>query len=173
MFAFIQLAFGGDAVQRLPATGECARTLATASAGVDPGLGRVLCRISIERMGLVVALMGLVLIACTANRGTKFHEALALAFGSVGVLVASLREGAGSVDPACGHQSSGELMDVLAGLSGLAHGPGRGFRAHESVLLPDGLPARDDDRRFAGLGTAQRHGDAAADQLSTCRRRRP
>jgi hypothetical protein len=27
-------------------------------------------------------LTGLVLIACTANRGTKFYEALALAFGS-------------------------------------------------------------------------------------------
>ena len=38
--------------------------------------------VTIERMGLVVALTGLVLIACTANRGTKFYEALALAFGS-------------------------------------------------------------------------------------------
>jgi len=38
--------------------------------------------VTIERMGLVVALTGLVLIACTANRGTKFYEALALAIGS-------------------------------------------------------------------------------------------
>ena len=38
--------------------------------------------VTIERMGLVIALTGLVLIACAANRGTKFHEALALAFGS-------------------------------------------------------------------------------------------
>jgi hypothetical protein len=38
--------------------------------------------VTIERMGLVVALTGLVLIACAANRGTKFYEALALAFGS-------------------------------------------------------------------------------------------
>jgi putative tricarboxylic transport membrane protein len=38
---------------------------------------------TIERMGLVVALTGLVLIACAANRDTKFYEALALALGSV------------------------------------------------------------------------------------------
>jgi putative tricarboxylic transport membrane protein len=38
--------------------------------------------VTIERLGLVVAVMGLVLIACAANRGTKFYEALALAFGA-------------------------------------------------------------------------------------------
>ena len=38
--------------------------------------------ISIERLGLVIALVGLVLIGCAANRGTKFREALALAIGS-------------------------------------------------------------------------------------------
>jgi hypothetical protein len=43
--------------------------------------------LTIERMGLVVALTGLVLIACTAHRGTKFYEALALALGSVVVSV--------------------------------------------------------------------------------------
>jgi hypothetical protein len=39
--------------------------------------------VTIERMGLVVSLTGLVLIACTAHRGTKIYEALGLAFGSV------------------------------------------------------------------------------------------
>lgn len=38
---------------------------------------------TIERMGLVVALTGLVLISCAANRETKFYEAVALAIGSV------------------------------------------------------------------------------------------
>jgi putative tricarboxylic transport membrane protein len=39
--------------------------------------------LTIERMGLVVALTGLVLISCAANRETKFYEAVALAIGSV------------------------------------------------------------------------------------------
>ena len=38
---------------------------------------------TIERLGLVVALTGLVLIGCAANRDTKFHESIALAVGSV------------------------------------------------------------------------------------------
>jgi len=38
---------------------------------------------TIERMGLVLALTGLVLIGCAANRDTKFREAIALAIGSV------------------------------------------------------------------------------------------
>jgi putative tricarboxylic transport membrane protein len=38
---------------------------------------------TIERMGLVVALTGLVLIGCAAHRGTKFYEALAMAVGAV------------------------------------------------------------------------------------------
>jgi len=38
--------------------------------------------VSIDSMGLIVSLAGLVLIACTAHRGTRFREALALAFGS-------------------------------------------------------------------------------------------
>ena len=38
--------------------------------------------VTIEGLGLVIALTGLVLIGCAANRGTKFHEALALAVGS-------------------------------------------------------------------------------------------
>jgi putative tricarboxylic transport membrane protein len=38
---------------------------------------------SIERLGLVVALTGLVLIACLAHRGTTWRESLALAVGSV------------------------------------------------------------------------------------------
>lgn len=43
---------------------------------------------TIQKMGLVIALSGLVLISCTANRGTTWREALALAVGSV--LVAAL-----------------------------------------------------------------------------------
>jgi len=35
--------------------------------------------VTIERLGLVIALTGLVLIACGANPGTKFREALILA----------------------------------------------------------------------------------------------
>lgn len=39
--------------------------------------------VTIERLGLVIALTGLVLIACTANRHTRFYEAAALAVGAV------------------------------------------------------------------------------------------
>jgi putative tricarboxylic transport membrane protein len=39
--------------------------------------------VTIERFGLVVALTGLVLIACMANRDTRIYEAIALAIGSV------------------------------------------------------------------------------------------
>ena len=39
--------------------------------------------VSIERLGFVVALTGLVLIGCAANKETKWHEAVALAIGSV------------------------------------------------------------------------------------------
>lgn len=38
---------------------------------------------TIGRLGLVIALTGLVFISCAANRGTTFREALALAVGSV------------------------------------------------------------------------------------------
>lgn len=38
--------------------------------------------VSIERLGLVIALTGLVLIGCAANRGTRFREAIALAIGA-------------------------------------------------------------------------------------------
>jgi putative tricarboxylic transport membrane protein len=37
---------------------------------------------SIERMGLVVSVTGLVLISCAAHRGTTWREALALAVGA-------------------------------------------------------------------------------------------
>jgi putative tricarboxylic transport membrane protein len=39
--------------------------------------------LSIQRLGLVVAVFGLVLIGCAANRGTTWREALVLAIGSV------------------------------------------------------------------------------------------
>jgi putative tricarboxylic transport membrane protein len=38
--------------------------------------------ISIERMGLIIAVTGLVLISCAANRGTTWREAVLLAVGS-------------------------------------------------------------------------------------------
>jgi putative tricarboxylic transport membrane protein len=38
---------------------------------------------TIDRMGLIVAMTGLVLIGCAANRETTFREALTLAFGTV------------------------------------------------------------------------------------------
>lgn len=38
--------------------------------------------ISIERLGLVIAVIGLVLISCAANRGTTFRETLVLAISS-------------------------------------------------------------------------------------------
>ena len=37
--------------------------------------------VSIERFGLMVAIIGLVLVGCVAHRGTKWYEALILAFG--------------------------------------------------------------------------------------------
>ena len=39
--------------------------------------------VTIESLGLVIALTGLVLISCAANRETKLFQAIALAFGSV------------------------------------------------------------------------------------------
>ena len=39
--------------------------------------------LTIERMGLAVALTGLVLLGCAANRGTSFREAISLAVGAV------------------------------------------------------------------------------------------
>lgn len=41
--------------------------------------------ISIERLGLVLAVTGLVLISCAANRGTTFREAVILALSSAAV----------------------------------------------------------------------------------------
>ena len=38
--------------------------------------------VSIERMGLIVSVTGLVLISCAAHRGTTWREALVLAAGS-------------------------------------------------------------------------------------------
>jgi hypothetical protein len=41
--------------------------------------------ITIERLGLIVAVTGLVLISCAANRGTTWREAAVLAAGSAAV----------------------------------------------------------------------------------------
>jgi hypothetical protein len=38
--------------------------------------------VTIESMGLVIAIVGLILISCTANKGTSIFEALALAAGA-------------------------------------------------------------------------------------------
>ena len=83
MFAFVQLGLGALMI----ANGFWQAGEATEPWHLRP-LVLVLASIAffaitIESMGLVVALTGLVLVACTAHRGTKFHEALALAFGSV------------------------------------------------------------------------------------------
>lgn len=87
MFAFIQLGLGlilvlgglikqGEAAERWQM-----RPLLLILASIT------FFAISIERLGLVIALTGLVLISCAANRDTKFYEALALAAGSVVVSV--------------------------------------------------------------------------------------
>lgn len=41
--------------------------------------------VSIERMGLVISVVGLVLVSCAANRGTTFKEAVILAVASAAV----------------------------------------------------------------------------------------
>ncbi|MBU3738799.1 MAG: tripartite tricarboxylate transporter TctB family protein [Rhodoferax sp.] len=46
-------------------------------------LSVVFFAMSIQRLGLVVAIFGLVMIGCAANRGTTWREALAVAIGSV------------------------------------------------------------------------------------------
>lgn len=43
--------------------------------------------VTIERMGLVISVVGLVLISCSANRDTRFLEALALAVASAAFAV--------------------------------------------------------------------------------------
>jgi hypothetical protein len=82
MFAFIQLGLGGMlivsgflTVGEEPEGWQLRPLLVLASIAFFG--------VTIERLGLAVALTGLVLIACTANRGTKFHESLALAVGAV------------------------------------------------------------------------------------------
>lgn len=82
LFAFIQLALGGALI---------VSGLMTAGAPADAWQQRPLLLIlasitffavSIERMGLVIAVAGLVLISCAANRGTTFKEAVILAVAS-------------------------------------------------------------------------------------------
>jgi putative tricarboxylic transport membrane protein len=41
--------------------------------------------LSIERMGLVISVIGLVLISCAAHRGTTWREALVLALSTAAV----------------------------------------------------------------------------------------
>jgi putative tricarboxylic transport membrane protein len=83
MFAFIQLALGAlMIVDGFLEAGEAheswhLRPLVLVLSSV------AFFAMTIERMGLVVALTGLVLISCAANRGTRFYEALALAVGAV------------------------------------------------------------------------------------------
>ena len=45
--------------------------------------------VSIERLGMVIAVVGLVLISCAANRGTTFKEAVILAVASAAVSITS------------------------------------------------------------------------------------
>ena len=83
MFAFIQLGLGAMLiVSGLLKVGEASepwhlRPLVSVLGAI------IFFGVTIERMGLVIALTGLVLIACAAHRGTRLYEALALALGSV------------------------------------------------------------------------------------------
>jgi len=54
---------------------------------------------TIQSMGLVIAITGLVLISCAANRGTTWREALVLAIGSVVVTTLLFVKALGLVMP--------------------------------------------------------------------------
>lgn len=84
MFATIQLLLGAALI----ATGLMARS---ASQSPEPWQLRPLVlvlasigffAISIERMGLIISVLGLVLLGCAANRGTTVKESVAMAIGS-------------------------------------------------------------------------------------------
>ena len=83
MFAFAQVILGGMLVMqgfrgdRQPADAWKLRPLVLVLASV------AFFALSIQKMGLVVALSGLVLISCAAHQETTWREALALAIGSV------------------------------------------------------------------------------------------
>jgi putative tricarboxylic transport membrane protein len=82
MFAFLQLGLGalmvfnGFMQEGEPTEPWHLRPLVLVLASVG------FFAISIERMGLVISITGLVLISCAAHRGTTWREALALAVGS-------------------------------------------------------------------------------------------
>ena len=79
MFAFVQLALGalmvfnGFVQQGEPSEPWLLRPLVLILASV------AFFAMSIERMGLVVSVIGLVLISCAAHRGTTWREAIVLA----------------------------------------------------------------------------------------------
>jgi hypothetical protein len=99
LFAIAQLALGGIlVVQGCRGNHELAepwqlRPLVLVLASV------AFFAMSIQRMGMVVALSGLVLIGCAANQGTTWREALALAVGSVVVSVSVFVKALGLVIP--------------------------------------------------------------------------
>jgi len=88
LFAFLQLGFGFIlVVHGITRTGPAPdtwhlRPLVLILASV------AFFAISIQRLGLVIALAGLIFISCAAHRGTTLRETLALAAGTV--LVSSL-----------------------------------------------------------------------------------
>ncbi len=83
MFAFIQLALGVILIgSGMVTEGEAhepwhLRPLLLILASI------AFFAMTIGRLGLVIALTGLVFLSCAANRGTTFRETLALAVGSV------------------------------------------------------------------------------------------
>jgi hypothetical protein len=82
LFAFIQLALGvvlvisGMMTEGEPAEGWQLRPLLLILASIT------FFAVSIERLGLVFAVTGLVLVSCAANSGTTFKEAVILAVAS-------------------------------------------------------------------------------------------
>jgi len=83
LFAFIQLAFGAAlVVQGWLETGEAPEPWPLRPLVLILG-SVVFFAIAIEPLGLVIALTGLVLLGCAANRATRLRESLALALGSV------------------------------------------------------------------------------------------
>ncbi len=85
LFAFIQLGLGvvliisGMVTAGEPSDAWQLRPVLLILASI------VFFAVSIERLGLVLAVIGLVLISCAANRGTTFKEAAILAAASAAV----------------------------------------------------------------------------------------
>ncbi len=85
LFAFIQLALGVVLiVNGMMTAGEPSETWELRPVLLILG-SITFFAVSIERLGMVLAVIGLVLISCLANRGTTFKEAAILAVASAAV----------------------------------------------------------------------------------------